>query len=317
MRTCSKLIFAAALSLAALGCKKEDKGASTDKKEPAAAKSGGGEMKSPDGDKPEPAVAEGDKAPAKDPEPAPTAAPTDGDSITLTSVPPAVGDKWTEEKTQTMQLDISAQGQKVPMVGGEHEVKAIEVLAVTGDIVTKEKVTYTTLEHSQKLAGQEKLQPPVIAGKTYTIEAGDTLAVTTDAGPAAEAEAKEVQDAEKNFGKPEKFGKLLEGKTFKKDETVDFPADQIADAMGDADNMKVTKLSMTYRGMEGEVAMFDMAMTIVQETPGGTLTMDMAGKAKVDPKTNEPVDMALDGKLAMTGKAEATGTMTMHESRSK
>jgi hypothetical protein len=310
MRTCTIVVLAAALALGA--CKKEDKGAATDKKETPAAKAGGGEMKE---DKAAPTPAKDEPAPAKD-EPAPTAPPAaGGDSITLTPAPHAVGDKWTEDSVQEMELTISAQGQQIPMVGGEHEVKSIEVLGVTDGVVTKAKYTYTTMEKSQKLGGKEQAKPSSIAGKTYTLEAGKPLVVTTDAGPAPEAEAKEVADAEKNFGEVDKMDKLLQGKTFVKDQAMDLPAAEIAQAMGDDPSMVVKKLTMTYRGMDGDHALFDMAMVMEQTTPGGKLDMDMTGKAMVDPKTNELVEMSLEGKMHMTGQATAEGTMKMQKKR--
>jgi hypothetical protein len=239
-------------------------------------------------------------------------------AVTLTSVPPRVGDRWIEENIQSMHLDITARGQQVPMIGYEHEVKAIEVLAVGGALVTKEKVTYTTVEHSQTVGGRESLEPPVIAGKTYTIEAGDPLVVTTDAGPAADAEAQAVQDAEKDFGKPDRFGKLLEGKTFQKDEAVDLSADEIAAANDDGDDAKFTSVTMTYRGMAGELALFDMAVTVEQDTPGeGRLDMFLTGTARVDPTTNEPAEATLEGTMTMTGPTTAHGTMTISEKHTR
>jgi hypothetical protein len=237
--------------------------------------------------------------------------------ITLSTTPPAVGDKWTEDKTQSMQLTISAAGQKIPMVGGEHEVKTIEVLEVTDGVVTKARITYATLDRSQKVGDKEQLPPSVLAGKTYVVEAGEPLSVSTEAGPAPDAEAAEVRDAEKNFGKPEKMGKMLDGKTFVKDEPVEFPASEIAQAMGDDPTMVVTRMGMTYRGMDGALALFDMNMVMEQTTPGGKLVMDLTGKAIVEPKRNDLVEMTMDGNLQMTGSASAEGTMRLVQTQTR
>jgi hypothetical protein len=231
-----------------------------------------------------------------------------GDVITLGHSDPAVGDTWTEEKTDSMSMSLTAQGQSFQMVAGSHEVKTIEVLEVTHGTVTKARITFQTVDHSQKLSGQEQAGPSLIAGKSYILTAGDPITVSTDAGPAPADETAQVLEIEDRFGKGERLDRVLDGKTFRRDEEVTLSPEEIARSMDDG-GLKVDSLALTYRGMEDDLALFDMKTTMEQPTPSGPISMDLTGKVKVDPKKNEPVSMTLDGNLHMAGQVTGDGTM--------
>jgi hypothetical protein len=240
-----------------------------------------------------------------------------GDSITLTQGPRKVGETWTEDKSQAMDISIDVQGQKVPMVGGEHEVKKIEVLAVDGKAITKARMTYVTWDRSQRMNGQEQAKPSPLVGKSYILEAGTPITVTSDAGTPTQEEIDAVRDAEKRFGKTDGMDKVLDGRTFTKDEPLVFDPAEVAAAMGDDDGTVIKAMTMTYRGLEGSLALFDMAMTVEQPAGGATMTIDMTGNAKVEPTSNDLVEMALQGTLTATGAFTASGTMQTTETHTR
>lgn len=302
MRT-KKITVAVALTLALAACKKDEKGAATE-------------------DKPkEPATTPADPkappvTPPTDEKPAPTAAP--GDSLTLTFPTPTVGTKWSEEQTQSMDLTITADGETGQLRQETIEKKQVEVLAVTDNAVTKAKYTYDVSE-SQTMGGKTQARPAPHSGKTYILEASNgKVTVTADGGGAASAaEVELVTKAEDSFGKADRMATLLAGRTFKKGEAVDLPADAISDVMGGGDGMKVTKMTLVYTGVTGSDPNFDMTLSMVQDKPDMKLEIDAAGKVTVDLASGLPLAMTMEGPVKMSGKISATGTMKVVGTRSR
>ena len=163
----------------------------------------------------------------------------------------------------------------------------------------------------RKLGGKPKGGVSPIEGKSYTLTAGTPVTVEVGGKPAPAPEADAVRAAEKRFGKPDRMAKVLEGKTFTKGKPLDLPPAEIVDAMGDDPDLKLLKMTLTYRGMTGKRAMFDMAVKIEGDKNGGHMVMDLAGKVTVDPKTSEPVALDLQGTMKITGAASGEGTMKM------
>jgi hypothetical protein len=217
-----------------------------------------------------------------------------------------------------MDLKINADGKTAQLQRQSTEKKQVEVLGLTGDVVTKAKITYEVTDQ-QSMNGKTQAMPSPISGKTYLLEAaGDKITVTLDGGAAASpAEVEAVLDAEDRFGKPSKMEALIAGRTFKKGEAVDFPADQIADALGEKKGMKVTKLTLTYSGVDGSDPVFDMTMGFTQEQPDMSMTVQATGKVTADLATGELLAMSVEGPVEMSGKATATGTIKMNGTRGK
>src|SRR5687767_8326578 len=121
MRT-KMLAAAIALAFVFTGCKKEDKGTATDdKKDPATKPSD-----PPKTETPPPATTT--TPPAATTTPPPVATTPASDSVKLAFTVPAVGQKWTEEQTQIMDLTVTAKGQTVPLQRESTEKKHVEVL---------------------------------------------------------------------------------------------------------------------------------------------------------------------------------------------
>jgi hypothetical protein len=315
MRKLTVVVLAAAFALGA--CKKEEKGASDkDKKEEPAAK-----KDDPAAKKDEPANPTPTPTPTPEPvaeAPIAAAAPVVADdSITLGFTPPAVGEKWTEEQTQTMALDIDAGGQKMKMTGNKVEKKTIEVLEVKEDTVTKAKYTFDIITEEQEMAGKKDSKPSAIAGKTYTLTAGTPTDVATDSGPAPAAEAEAVRDSEKKFGKSDRMAKMMAGKTFKKGEATELDSKMVMEAMDDDGSMKNASMTLTFTGMDGDNAAFDVKMVMGGSEKGNDINVEMNGKITIDPKTGQPIKMDLTGPFKMSGQFKADGSMTITATRTK
>lgn len=303
MRT-KMLAAAIALALVFTGCKKDDKGATTDDKKNPATKP----ADPPKTETPPPTTT---TPPAGTTTTPPVATTPPSDSVKLAFTVPPVGAKWSEEQTQIMDLTVTAKGQTVPLQRESVEKKQVEVLAVSADAVTKAKVTYDVTD-KQTVGGKSQAMPAPHSGKTYILDAtGGKITITVDGGAAPGKDDLEVvTKAEKRFGQADRMALLVKDREFKKGEAVDFPPDQIKDLMGD-DELVVEALRLTYSANAGDNPVFDMAMKAKANQPDAVIEMDLTGKATIDRKTGEAIEMTLEGPIKMTGKASATGTMKM------
>ncbi len=77
-------------------------------------------------------------------DPAAALAQAKADSVTLTERAAKVGDKWTEEKTETADMIVTVNSQKIAMKTERTEKRSIEVLAVDKTGPTKAKYTFVT-----------------------------------------------------------------------------------------------------------------------------------------------------------------------------
>jgi hypothetical protein len=301
MRT-QLIAVAVAFAVALSACKKDEKGGTTEEK------------KDPVTKPEEPKPAEPTPTPEA-PKPPETTTTPPADSVKIAVTVPAVGAKWSETKTQSMDMAIEVDGQKGQLKREGVETKQIEVLAVDAEKVTKAKITYEVSD-TQTMGGKPKAKPVPHNGKTYILDAtGKDLAITLDGGAAPSAEElAAIKKAESRFGKSDRMAILVKDREFKKNEPVEFPADQIADLMGDEET-KVTALKLTYVATSGANPVFEMAMTAVGEQPDTKIEMQLTGKATIDAKTGEAIEMTLEGPIKMTGKASATGTMKMTGTR--
>jgi hypothetical protein len=232
------------------------------------------------------------------------------ETIKLGTKTPAVGEKWSEEKSSSVNMTITVKGQPpLAMTIEETEKKKTEVLAVKDDIVTKAKMTYETKTKTEKAGGQSKGGKSPIEGKTYTLTAGDPVTVE----PSGEADA--VRKEEKRFGKPDKMRKAIAGKEYTKGKVVELKPEDGADVFGDKE-FEITKLTLEYTGMDGKNPKF--ALRVSMKGKGKPLTMDLKGTVVVDQATAEPLTMDMTGTVKADDKdMKIDGTLTMKGKRSK
>jgi hypothetical protein len=172
--------------------------------------------------------------------------------------------------------------------------------------MARAKITYTKYSNTSKRAGRNnrKLGPSI--GKTYTLSAGLPTKVETDAGPIPESEADLVREREKHFGTDDRSARALNGKTFVVGKPVALSARDLAPMADDG----VVKWILTYRGMSGSDAVFDMTMRFETDRNGAHMTVDLVGKGVIDPKTAMMRDTTMQGTVTLTGGTTGQGTMT-------
>jgi hypothetical protein len=239
------------------------------------------------------------------------AALADSSSITLGAKAPPAGAKYTEEKATDIDMTVVVAKKTIKMSSTEKQKKKVEVLASKDDVITKAKVTYEVDQRSKKQDGKSDGGASPIEGKTYTLTAGATIDVAGASGKAPDAEASVVREREKRFGKTDKMTKLLAGKKFDLGKPVDLTGPDVADAFADDPNLELKKLTLTYRGMDGKNAKFDMQLQIAARKPDSDMKFELSGKALIEPTSGEPIDMKLDGTVKQTTKAQIDGKVTM------
>ncbi|HEY8077320.1 MAG TPA: hypothetical protein VIF62_24510, partial [Labilithrix sp.] len=85
----------------------------------------------------------------------------------FTKKPPTVGMKLTEESTMNMTLQLKMLGKDLNLQQSEIQKKDEEVLEVTGNTITKLKVTYTEDDKTESdNGGKSKTKATAINGKT-------------------------------------------------------------------------------------------------------------------------------------------------------
>jgi len=231
------------------------------------------------------------------------------ESIKLGTKPPATGAKWTEEKSMTASITIETHGKTIPMTMNRVERKRIEVLAVKGDVVVKAKITYDKASDSQKLGANEKGGTNPAEGKTYTVTAGEPIAVE----PGAEAEA--VRKLEKRFGKPDRMRNVIAGHEYVQGKVIELKPSEVTDFLDDQGD--VEKFTLEYAGMEGKSANFKMHFEGTKKDKA-PIKIEMSGKVLVDPATAQPLSMDLTGTMKSIGgdpKIDGTITMTGHRTK--
>lgn len=239
--------------------------------------------------------------------PAPRVAP-----IVLGAAPPVVGSSWQEEELTELDLMVDMGGSKVRLQQDKLEKKKLEILAVDGDRVTRARYTYLTVSKKQSFGTEAKDEPSPIEGKTYLLEAGTPIVVTTEGGPAPDDEVAAVRAAEKRFGKADQIQSLIAGKTFEPGRTVELPAAAVLEAMRDDpdDKINAATMSLTYRRMDGANARFDVTMTMAGEDDrGNQVDLRFSGTGLIEPATGEALLLDLQGPFKMSGRMNAEGTM--------
>lgn len=226
------------------------------------------------------------------------------DSFTVHRHKVAVGDKWTEEKTDQTQTRVGTD--KPSVIVTETTVKkTIEVLRVdAAGHATAEKVAYATAKTTELVDRTEKSKPDLLAGKTYKLTtgaAGAPFTVEAVTGKASAAELDAIRKLEKRFGKGEQLDKVLDGKTFEKDQEVTLPAAELDAAYGDEPPFQHVEMRLTYQGTTKQVAAFAYTMKMVGDLDGTHYELYGSGTVEVDAKTDAILDMKLTAGLQATG----------------
>ena len=239
-------------------------------------------------------------------------AAADDKSLTVHLVAEKAGAKWTEDKLEVSKVNVDRNGSKLPVTSAHHEKKSVEIVKMHGADVAEARYTYVEFGDTQKIAsGAENKRAGAIAGKSYTLTAGSPIGVAASTGKATDEELALVRKAEKRFGQPDRMAKFIDGKTFPRDKLVVVPAAEL-EAMN-SDDLKVTALALTYRGMDGADASFDVALKMEGDRKGSHTKLDLTGKLAMEVRTGKIVGMVAKGSLTATGAQSVDGTVEIVE----
>lgn len=242
---------------------------------------------------------------------------------------PEVGDKRTETKTEDSNMEFEVNGKKVTIVKKKNEIVEEEVLAIGDDgVITKKRVKYVKFFEREDKSGKVEEGAKPVEGKTYIVERkGDEVVVTAEGGGTVPAdEEKIVKKDNKSLGKPQHFEASIPNRPLKKGERVtemelglqaDFTLKMVEDAKDGKSNTTFEGVKVTFRGMEGELGLFDVEMTMNMERPG-LMTMKFPFKGVFKLRQNDawPNEMTVSAKLTVSppsdGGTDMTGSGTMN-----
>lgn len=269
-----KLALAFAAALALLGCEKK-------KASPAA-------PTTPTATTPAPAGA----VPAA---PVPVEASPDG--LKLGSLAPKVGDVRTEREEQLTNIKVDAGGKTIEIVGSERKVERQEVVAATGDVIDKLKLTFVEFDKQEQIGGKARPAKAAVAGKTYLVwREGKELKATTEAGAAVGAdEVKEVIGGSRGVGRPQAMENIMVKQVWKVGARYDLTAadlEQLNDPATHADDEPTLIAgSLTLQSSAGGNATFAMEMKLLQGAGGAAMEVVLRGTVVLEIATGRTISL--------------------------
>ena len=193
-----------------------------------------------------------------------------GGELTIARKPPKVGDKQKVEHSSNLTLNIAVGPKKIGVLEDEVNKRTEEVLAVTGDVVTKAKVAYEQRTKTKAQDGRTGApQKDILAGKAFLVEfkGGKVLVTSEDGKPVDAASRASVEKDYKRFGKPNAVSAAVPTRALKIGEEVKELSAAIAEDI--KDDMDAEKAGLTIDApkvvldrKEGDDAVFVITMTM-------------------------------------------------------
>jgi hypothetical protein len=250
--------------------------------------------------------------------------PVQADTATVTfkSKAAAVGDKHSSSEDMLMTMAVRVSGKSMTIDSSETEERKTEVLAVADGVATKVRVRYLKHQKESKVDGKSSSATSPVGGKTYIVERkGDKVVVTNaDGKSVSPEEEKQLIKNYRRLGKPDEITKTLKSKPRKVGEKLDDVAkamsDQFRERSDASEKVTIEETKLVFsevKKIDGiEHAVLDLTVKMVAE-PGadGKLTMDLKGKVlvRIDEASYGEITMA--GPIKMTGRTDATGSLTL------
>ena len=233
---------------------------------------------------------------------------------------PSVGDKRTENKTETMDMRLNFMKQDTHIVSKKEEIVVEEVLALGEDgVITKLKVTYKKHSETEDKDGKAKTTTGPVEGKTYIVERkGDQVVVTDGSGNKVPADEEAiVKKDNKRLGKPKAMDNAIPERPLKKGERVPelevaLQVDFAARSADDDDKKKPTfeGMKVTFREWKGDHGFFDVEMTMKLEKEGlMVMTFPFKGSFKVRKQDGWPAEIQMTADLTVAPPAGGKGGM--------
>jgi hypothetical protein len=175
-----------------------------------------------------------------------------------------------------------------------------EYLAVDKDILTKERVAFTTAH--QKTGGDATKDADLpIANKTFVATAASgTVTFTDDKGGAIDdAAAKVLASTIDNVGDRDKLSALFGGKSFSKGVAVPLSSAELLALMGGGNDLPASSVTLTLADNDGKRARFEIAGTMGGDQNGTHLDATFSGNVTIDLVRGRMVDFDLTAEMKM------------------
>ena len=233
--------------------------------------------------------------------------------VTIAKVPRKAGDKRKVAHTSSFRIDLKIGAKSESFGETEDYLYTEEVLGVTGDAVTKLKVSYG----QHKRATQNGAKPPVegkdiLAGKSFLLESvnGKTVITKDDGKPADAASKAAVQRDYKRFGQADGVGAAVPTRALKPGEEVKELGDALGKRMGesmdgDKQGMTAEAPKVVLEKQEGDNAHFTISLTL--RIAKGPLkgTIPLTGAMDIRTKDGAPSKLEVKGPIQLEADEKA------------
>ena len=253
---------------------------------------------------------------------APTAEPNDA-MVTFKVVPATVGEKETTTVKTSSELELRVAGKAVTIDEEEESERVMEVLAISGSVASKSKVTYTRYKTTNKMSGKDKPNGVELAGKSFVVErTRDALIITDLGGAAVSKEEQAILSKEmRHFGQPDETAAAVAAKPRKVGDSLDDLVEVIKrkwrEDVGDGGAVEDCQIKfVSIDHVDGhDVGTFDVALTmrLTKQQPKMEMKVPLKGTFKLRVDSSELGEVNLSGPATISGDIKGTGNMTLME----
>jgi hypothetical protein len=243
-----------------------------------------------------------------------------GAALQVPYVAPHVGEVATITDDMSVTGTIKMGGKSMPMKQQATETYTQEVVEASGDTVSKLKLTFKSAHMKADAMGMKQDQDLPVKGHAYVVtsDKGKAAYVKDGGGTVDAQETAVLQKFGEQVGNPDRMGKLLAGKSFKKGEKVTLSAEEIKAVAPPNEGMTASDVTLTLTGSDAKSATFALAGTFSGKQGPMDMQVTVTGTIKVDLKRSRPTDFKMNGTMTGAGdtgngKAEFTGKLVAHK----
>jgi hypothetical protein len=244
-----------------------------------------------------------------------TAATAEAGPVRMSIARRKVGDVQTVTQTSSMNMKITAKSKVIEVTRTLDRVETVEILAVDGNVITKEKISYSKRKVTSTGPGTKT--EPDLAGKSFLVERTDKTKeltiLTGDGGAPDEGDAAIVQKDARDVGKVEPLSAFISSTAFEIGKPVTLPTETVA-ALFEDTKLQATSATLTLDRVTGDKKAeltFDIALGGSQSATGITMSMPVKGHVVIDLTTGVAVSMDAAGPITVSGNVSGTGSFSV------
>lgn len=193
-----------------------------------------------------------------------------GSEITITKKAPKVGDKRSVDHSTDLTMNLAFGPKKIEFSEQEISKRAEEILALDGETITKERVTYQARKKTKSDNGRTGAPDKTkLDGRVVIVEyvKGKTVVTADDGKPLDGPSKAAVEKDFKRFGKPDKASAALPTRALKvgdevKELTDALTAEMKEDMDGDKQGMVAEDAKVVLEKADNGIATFKLTMTL-------------------------------------------------------